>query len=208
MREYHKIQSIYKRDETTHKFLMGHYSLPEFEYLYNNLWHVEEKIDGTNVRVMWDGNELMFGGKTDKAQMPVSLVNVLKELFTPEKLQKAIVSENETLNVCLYGEGYGHKIQKGEAYLPDTIDFRLFDVWINGWWLTRDDVKDIAIKLGINLVPRLGIMTLQKAEELTWMGFKSTIGTCAAEGVVCRPYVDLYCRNGSRVITKIKTTDF
>jgi ATP-dependent RNA circularization protein (DNA/RNA ligase family) len=207
MREYHKIQSIYKRDEVTRKFKVGEYSLPEFEYLYNNLWHVEEKIDGTNIRVMYDGNTLTFGGKTDKAQMPVSLVNVLKETFSLELMQFVFPSE-EPMNVCLYGEGYGKGIQKGGAYLPDRVDFILFDVWINGWWLTRDAVKGISIKLDINKVPFLGTMTLKQAEELVQKGFKSTIGTCGAEGVVCRPFVDLYCRNGRRVITKIKTTDF
>ena len=30
MKEYHKIQSIYKRDEKTHKFIEGQFSLPEF----------------------------------------------------------------------------------------------------------------------------------------------------------------------------------
>lgn len=207
MREYHKIQSIYQRDEVTRKFKMGEFSLPEFEYLYNNLWHVEEKINGTNVRVMYDGNTLTFGGKTDRAQMPVSLVNVLKETFSFELMQFVFPSE-ELTQVCLYGEGYGKGIQKGGSYLPDRVDFMLFDVWINGWWLTRDAVKGISIKLDINKVPSLGTMTLKDAEELTRKGFQSTIGACAAEGVVCRPEIDLYCRNGRRVITKIKTTDF
>ena len=43
MKEYPKIQSIYKRDDKTHKFLEGQYSLPEFEYLKDNKWAATEK---------------------------------------------------------------------------------------------------------------------------------------------------------------------
>ena len=51
MIQYHKIQTVFKRDPET-KFktlLMGEYSLPEFEYLKNNEWVFTEKIDGTKV---------------------------------------------------------------------------------------------------------------------------------------------------------------
>ena len=51
MKEYHKIQSIYKRDEKTRKFIEGQWSLPEFEYLQNNRWLWTDKVDGTNIRV-------------------------------------------------------------------------------------------------------------------------------------------------------------
>ena len=48
-KEYPKIQSIFKRDENTHKFIDGVFSLPEFEYLKDNLWIWTEKIDGRNI---------------------------------------------------------------------------------------------------------------------------------------------------------------
>mgnify|MGYP001604261791 FL=1 len=53
MIEYHKINSLYKRDPRG-KMLFGDYSCPEFEYLQNNEWSFQEKIDGTNIRVRWD----------------------------------------------------------------------------------------------------------------------------------------------------------
>lgn len=67
MKEYHKINTIFKRDpETRNKTLLeGQYSVPEFEYLANNKWIFTEKIDGTNIRVMWDGKKVTFGGKTE-----------------------------------------------------------------------------------------------------------------------------------------------
>jgi len=40
------------------------------------------------------------------------------------------------------------KIQKGGGnYIADGVDFVLFDVWINGIWLERENVEDIAEKL-------------------------------------------------------------
>ena len=67
MEQYNKIQSLFKRDQKG-KMLFGEYSLPEFEYLKDNTWAFTEKVDGTNIRVMYKGNEafgddLTFGGK-------------------------------------------------------------------------------------------------------------------------------------------------
>ena len=55
MIEYPKIESLYDRDETTHRFKIGEFRCPEFEYLYENMWSATEKVDGTNIRVDWNG---------------------------------------------------------------------------------------------------------------------------------------------------------
>ena len=97
MKEYAKIQSVYKRDEKTHKFIEGNWSLPEFEYLKDNIWVWTEKVDGTNIRVMGHPERLhdlgsqgshasvKFGGKTDNAQIPTFLLEKLQQTFTSEK---------------------------------------------------------------------------------------------------------------------------
>ena len=79
MKEYHKIQTIFKRNEANHHIIEGEYSLPEFEYLKNNEWVFTEKVDGTNIRVMWNGESVVFGGKTDDASIPVFLLYKLQE---------------------------------------------------------------------------------------------------------------------------------
>lgn len=203
MREYHKINSIFKRDEKG-KFIGG-YSLPEFEYLKNNKWIFTEKIDGTNIRIMWDGNKIKFGGKTDNAQMPVFLFDKLQEIFTKEKM-KEIFKED---SVCLYGEGFGARIQKGGGkYIKDSVDFILFDIKIGDWWLKKEDIEDIAKKFGIRVVKVVGSGTLQEAISLVRKGFNSEFGDFIAEGVVLKPEVELFARNGKRIITKIKHEDF
>lgn len=60
MIEYPKIETLFDRDEVTHKVIVGKWRLPEFEYLQNNNWSFTEKIDGTNVRVMWDKEKSYF----------------------------------------------------------------------------------------------------------------------------------------------------
>ena len=54
MNEYHKIQTVFKRDmqKNGKTLLEGHWTLPEFEYLSVNIWSWSEKVDGTNIRVM------------------------------------------------------------------------------------------------------------------------------------------------------------
>lgn len=207
MKQYHKIQTIFKRDPET-KFktlLIGEYSLPEFLFLANNTWIFTEKVDGTNIRVMFDStNGIQFRGKTDNAQLPTPLVKRLEERFFP---QLEILKTNFPDGVCLYGEGYGPKIQKGGKYRNDQ-DFVLFDIKIGDWWLQIDDVEDIGRTLNLDVVPIIGKGTLDDAITKTIAGFNSQWGDFLAEGIVARPATELKTRNGERIITKIKHRDF
>lgn len=207
MKKYCKIQTVFKRDPATkHKTLLeGDYSIPAFEYLANNEWVFTEKVDGTNIRVQFENGVVTFGGRTDNAQIPAFLVRRLMELFPAEKLTTVFPDGS----VCLYGEGYGAKIQKcGSNYIPDGCGFILFDVLCGNWWFERRNVEDVASKLEIPIVPIIGTGTLSDAIEMTKRGFKSTIGDCTAEGIVMRPETELFDRGGRRVIAKIKHRDF
>lgn len=212
MKEYHKIESVFVRDEKTHKFIEGAWRLSEFEYLKDAEWICEEKIDGTNIRVLWDGSEVRFGGKTDNAQLYVPLLDRLRVLFPAEKLAEVFQPKEDgsPSDVCLYGEGFGVRIQKGGGnYISDGVDFALFDVRVGAWWLKRESVAGIAGRLGTSAAPQVLVSaTLADAVEMTRHGFPSRWGPFPAEGLVCRPAVDLFARNGDRIITKIKTKDF
>lgn len=205
MKEYHKIQTIYRRDlEAPGKPIReGDWTTPEFEFLQNNRWVFTEKVDGTNIRVMFRDGVVTFGGKTDAASIPAQLVARLQERFTADKMARAF-----TADACLYGEGYGAKIQKGGGnYRPDQ-DFVLFDVRIGDWWLERDAVEVIAHALGCDVVPIIGTGTLHDAVTAARQGFVSTWGMFQAEGIVARPDVELRARSGERIIAKIKCRDF
>lgn len=206
MNEYHKIQSVFKRDEKTKKFILNDWSTLELEYLKSNIWVWDEKIDGTNIRVGWDKNEVFFSGRTDRATIPNHLLARLNEIFTPDKLKKSF--PDTVVPVTLYGEGFGHKIQKGGLYLGDRCDFILFDIKVGNWWLKRDAIEKIAEELEIRIVPIIGEGTILEAIEYVKPGFKSRFGTADAEGLVLRPKVHLTSRSGIRIITKVKTRDF
>lgn len=206
MDEYHKIDSVYKRDpDTSYKtFLVGQYTNAAFAYLARNLWRWTEKIDGTNVRVMIDKGAIQLGGRHESSQMPIPLVTRLQGMFFPltEVLLEAFPN-----GACFYGEGYGGKIQKGGNYRPDP-SFILFDIRIGSVWLERENVEEIANKFGIDTVPDLGFGTLGEMIDEVTKGFPSKVGSCTAEGIVARPLVELCTRSGERIITKVKHKDF
>ena len=206
MYEYHKINSIFKRDENG-KIIPWDFSIPEFEYLQENIWEFTEKIDGTNIRIIWQNGQITFAGKTNRAQIPLFLLDKLHKIFDDKT---NIFNELfQDKNVCLYGEGYGNRIQSvGKLYIPNDVNFILFDVLINGIWLLRKDIDEIAIKLNIKSVPSIGEGNFKKAVAITANGFNSNIGNLKAEGMVLRPKVELKDRFGNRIITKIKTKDF
>lgn len=207
MTEYHKIQSLFKRDmECKRKNLIeGAWALPEFEYLAGNRWTFTEKVDGTNIRVIANAGGVTYGGRTDSAQIPAQLVGRLNDRFLP---LAPTLTEMFADGVVLYGEGYGAKIQKGGGNYRADQDFVLFDVRIGSWWLQRDDVEDVAEKLGLDVVPVIGEGTLHDAVALAKAGIRSTWGDFIAEGIVARPKTELATRSGHRIITKVKCRDF
>lgn len=212
MKEYHKIQTVFHRSpESNFKNLMeGVWALPEFEMLKDLKWVWTEKIDGTNIRILWDGVQVRYGGKTDDAQIPTFLLKVLQDTFTPEKMTVQFGNTPGT-EVCLYGEGFGAKIQKGGNYMPNRTDFILFDCWVNGWWLQRESLAEIARALSIQVVPIIGTGTLEEAVAFAKTGYKSTISEnkeYIAEGLIMKPEVDLFNRKGERIVAKIKYRDF
>lgn len=214
MNTYHKIQTVFLRDpDTNYKTLLeGTWAKPEFEYLANNLWHCTEKIDGTNIRVMWDGLQVRFNGKSDNAQMHAHLYEHLESVFTVEKMAEqfgAHLDDAGTVEVCLYGEGYGAGIQSG-GYYQESKQFILFDVKVGDIWLERGNVQDVADHLGCPIVPVYATVTLLEALEYVREGFNSIVAEKLhiAEGLVMRPTTELINRRGERVITKLKYADF
>lgn len=213
MSEYHKINTMFKRNmEGDKRIIEDDWADEAVRYLQHNVWLFTEKVDGTNIRVYWDGENVTFGGRTDNAQIPNGVINALNEMFysTPAKLRlKEVFPDADASNpVALYGEGYGAKIQKGGGKYRSDQGFVLFDVKVGKWWLERDNVEDVAIKLKIEVVPIIGVGTLQEAIGLVKGNLKSEYGDFEAEGIVARPSTELLDRSGKRIITKIKARDF
>lgn len=121
--------------------------------------------------------------------------------------------ELEEVPVYIYGEFYGKKIQKGGNYDKDNNRFAVFDICQQGWWVPLDMLSEYTQKLGLDLVPYIGQMTIDEAEEIVKNGFKTTVPNVSnpdylAEGIVARPVVPIKDPRGRRIIVKIKTCDY
>lgn len=123
------------------------------------------------------------------------------------------VVEYEEVPVYIYGEFYGKKIQDGGNYDRDKNRFSIFDICVQGWYVPLDMLKDYAEKLGLDVAPYLGQMTIEEAEKMVMKGFKTTVPDVTnpdylAEGIVARPVVPIKDPRGNRIIVKIKTCDY
>lgn len=209
--EYHKIECPFERDiEGSKKIIWNRWRNPTVEYLKDNKWVFTEKVDGTNIRIYWDGHSVTFAGRTDRAQIPAMLNQYLIDTFQTNEVEELFEQTFGEKEVILYGEGYGAKIQGcGGAYRKDN-SFILFDVMINGNYQPRKTVEELATMLNINVVPIIFTGTIHEAIEFVMDHPKSTISEddLYMEGLVGRPEIELKDRCGNRVIVKIKWHDF
>lgn len=224
--EYFKINSLWKRNgwyfdqdkknspdyqAGRQSFIIGDYAEPEFGNIIK--WRVDEKVDGTNIRIHYKCacpdaiGSVEFKGRTDNAQIPPHLLKHLQDTFT---LEKFYVAFPEAKEVILYGEGYGPKIQSCGGNYRKDVSFTLFDVWVSGWWLMRLSVREISQRLGIDLVPELGIMTESDIVEFVK---SKPLSLCSQipqmmEGIVARAEPLVCFRNGKPVVWKLKCKEF
>lgn len=214
--EYHKIEAPFFRHtvgDQRGKFDFTRWFRPEFELLRNDDWTWTEKLNGTNTRIIWDGHKVRVGGRTDSASMPVKMVEMLQATFTEELLE-------QTFNrgqAVLYGETVGPGITKGSGNYGKDLFFALFDVRLpvdkttgvkaDFWWLKPGAVRDVSLKLGIEVAPEHAQGPIGWAMEKLHNGLKSAYGDFWAEGLVGRPPLGLYARDGERMLMKIKHED-
>lgn len=166
--EYPKLNSLYKRegcgpyDEKRNRYvsdlemkprksalIIGEYACDEFAAIHT--WTVTEKVDGTNIRIIFDRDRpglVGFHGRTINSSIPTLLLAYLQETFTWEKIDKVFMGATK---VILFGEGSGGKIQARGCY-SKCANFILFDVVIDEWWMERYNVENIAQTLEIPVV--------------------------------------------------------
>jgi hypothetical protein len=206
--EYHKIETLFERDmEGTKKLIIGKFRNKLVEFLQDCEWIFTEKIDGTNVRVHWDGHKVTFHGRTERANLPTKLYENLQELFGGEVNAQMFEQHFGADEVTFIGEGYGAGIQSGGLYREDQ-SFILFDVRVGEIFLERDNIEGIAKTFGLDIVPVVFRGTLIKAVNLVKTDTKSTVGNAVREGLVGVPSVRCFDIHGNRTIVKIKARDF
>lgn len=207
MSEYQKIPGPFRRHADgpdRNKIIEGDWVSPELQFLAGTDWVWTEKVDGTNIRVIWDGHRLAYGGRTDNAQIPAKLIGALDALFSEELFEQQFGPQA----AVLYGEGYGAGIQKGGVYRPD-MSFVLFDVRVATWWLRREDVENVANGMGLHVVPVRLVGSIPEAIHAVRTGLTSSWNLdVPAEGLVGVTPLGLLDRSGHRLIVKVKAKDF
>ena len=203
--QYPKINTIWKRDENNKfRIIEGDYSKIEFTAIKK--WNITEKIDGTNIRVIYKNGIVSFGGRTDNAQIPAHLYEYLQRTFTLPIMLEVFGDAD----VVLFGEGYGPKIQKGGGLYRKDVGFILFDAYIDGWWVLRNSIEDISDKIGIHYVPLIGTMKINEAVEYVQSKPNSIIANepKIMEGIVARSTPLLLFRDGNPLMWKLKVRDY
>ena len=207
MKEYQKIPGPFRRETEgprRNRVIEGQWISPELEYLANVDWVWTEKVDGTNIRIHWDGHKVTYGGRTDNAQLPAKLLPMLDALVPEELFEQQFGGDGATL----YGEGYGAGIQKGGNYRPD-MSFVLFDVQVGDWWLRRPQMLEVAQGMGLQTAPMILQAPIRAAIEVVRSGLTSTWNPAVrAEGLVGTTLVGLVDRSGQRLMVKVKAADF
>lgn len=208
--EYHKINTVFKRNDKG-IIIPDQFTKDEFDYLRHNAWRWTEKIDGTNIRIHWNGgSDYTIGGRTDRANVPATIVAAIRAtLGTDASKLSGILQASPESPVTLYGEGYGAGIQKGGGNYREDQGFIAFDVRIGDWYLRPEDASQIAASLGLDIVPEIGIHSLSHAiDGMKHNEFRSAFPGVIAEGIVGTPIVPLRDRGGNRIIAKLKYKDF
>jgi hypothetical protein len=211
--EYPKITGPFKRDPKSNE-LTREWISPELALLADlRDWNFTEKIDGTNVRVVWDGYRVHWRGRTDASQFSTDMITVLEHLVGGEDNETLFEQQFGANPATLYGELYGPRIQSGGIYRSD-ITFALFDVRIGGLWLTRESAENVAQGLGLDLAPLLlQRVSLNEGIEVVSKGLASEVAAANgkpnvfAEGMVGTLSSGLLNRRGERISVKVKHRD-
>ena len=199
---------------------------------------VQEKVHGANTSFLCDGENVRFAKRTSLLEAGENFYNYpeLLERYVERvvSLTKDIMSEHpavKTVNIFgeMFGGTYPHKevqpnhqltiIQKGVCYTPGH-EFYAFDIYVvgdeAGRYLPLDEVNALFEKHGFfyaktlfrgSLAECLKYPNAFQSKIAEWLGLPAiTDNIC--EGVVIRPVVPMYFRNGSRVLIKNKNERF
>ena len=205
MKEYQKIETLYKFDSSKRKFVREFYN-PLVEYLAPLTWFATEKIDGTNTRIQWDGHKFNFSGRTDQSVLPNEVIALLNERFD-HGMEVAFEQKFGNKEVILFMESFGGKIQNG-VYSIKQERLIGFDIMVGDIYLDRLVAFDIFKAFGFETVNYQLFANLQSAIDFVSSKPRSYIdGNATIEGLVVLPEKRIYDHMGNRIIVKIKVKD-
>jgi Rnl2 family RNA ligase len=228
-KKYNSIENTFDKDFVEKIFTEG---IDKQEYV------VQEKVHGSNVCFITDGETVSFGKRTGLVEANEKFYDYeeLLERYTSKIIDLfAIVKAKlpDVKSITAFGEMFGGKyphpdvkndskvslIQKGVSYCP-THEFYAFDLYVtveeSGRYLSVDDASVFFEQGKFFYAKSLFRGTLKECLQYpntfqsqisAWLGLPP-IEDNICEGVVIRPIVPAYLRNGSRVLLKNKNTRF
>lgn len=215
---YHKIAGPYKRDPDNLRSLTPEFVNPVVKMLsWSEIWLATEKLDGMNMRIIWDGHRITYGGRTDNADIPAELVNWLDSKVQIPGAEEWFEENFGETEVILFGEGVGPGIQKNGAVYGDHKHFVGFDVAVNGKYLSYDNARSIFTRIGLPsvklTVENWTLMDIIDGVKHDYIFDEPSrlygpSNDYKPEGVVAIPAEPLYDQRGNRVVVKIKKVDF
>lgn len=200
---YPKIDTLFTRDKNTFKIIPGKFRNEAYSLI--NEWEWTEKIDGTNIRIIYDEcpPPCEFDKKPNISRKQFRKVTENPtNVFSGENKYCGIKYDGRTDNADLPGGVVDYLDDKlscakmmelfqdrkviiyGEGYggkiqkgsgYSVTQKFIVFDIFIEGFWLRRSDVEEICNNLGLDIVPIILTGSLDEAVYIVKNGFMSTI---------------------------------
>lgn len=182
------------------------YRSPLLAYLAESPWVYSRKVDGENIRIQWNGEQALWNGKSNSFQCSAEFTEYMNNTFLEEIFEEKFGRDKI---VTLFGEKMGPKTQGNELGL-EKDEVVLYDVNVNGTWLSKVAVVEIAGYFGFNVPSIYRYMPHGQVSAK----LRELIEMCANgefkdwEGIVAIPLVEMRDQNGQRVIVKIKNRDY
>lgn len=190
---------------------------------------ITEKIHGTNFRAgyvksvadTWWKKIKKFVGLLPEYEFVFGSHNVqlqnkmLNDTYFKKNVYAAIVDKYDLRGMLnpgevVYGEIYGDGIQKGYNYsLKNQIDLAVFDVMVDGEYLSFSDAFWFSMDRYLSFVPILATMAFSEDSLEEYVSGKSTqsFDQSVREGIVVRPIKETQGQMG-RLIFKYINPDF
>lgn len=187
------------------KKLEAQYREPILAMLADCDWEVRRKLDGENIRIQWNGEQALWNGKSNAFQCSADFTNYMNDTFLEEIFEEKFGREK---TVTIFGEKMGPKTQGNELGL-DEDQLIIFDVNINGYWLDKWAVKEVADYFKVKTCYDYTDISEQYARPLPQIIQAVARGDFQNyEGLVATPKVEVKDQQGHRVIVKIKNKDY
>lgn len=210
--KYHHIDAPTKQDDEYgrehHKRILSlnDFRTPLLEYLSDKPWIMKRKLDGENLRIMWDGEQALWNGKSDNFQCSSALTDYMNNTFLEEIFEEKFGRDKR---VYIFGEHMGPKSQGNELGLGNS-ECVIYDVKVNGTWLKPMDIISVAGYFGCKTCyDFMGNIPMDLSKTLSEYIAEVSLGIYEDwEGIVCVPLVECCYPTGERVICKIKNKDY